>query len=120
MALHSVGIVHHDLRIDNLVFTPNGGLRTCIIDLENRWGNRLAPKISKEPVLNAGWSEKSDIYDLGYVIKGMIYNNAPITYLVEWDIPLPLKPVVETCTWMSSADRPSLIELYNMVMEISN
>ncbi|ESZ94317.1 hypothetical protein SBOR_5313 [Sclerotinia borealis F-4128] len=120
LALHSVGIVHRDLRIDNLIFTLNGGHRLYIIDLESRWGNRLAPEISKEPILNAGWSEKSDIYDLGYVIKGMIYGNTPITYLVEWDVPEPLKMVVDACTRMAPADRPSLMELYNMVLEISD
>jgi serine/threonine protein kinase len=113
MTLHSAGIVHHDLRIDNFIFTPNG-LRTCIIDLESRWGNRLEPEISKQPVLDAGWTEKSDIYDLGIVIKGMIYGNTPITNLVGWDVPGPLKPVVEACTRTSPADRPSLIELYDM------
>jgi hypothetical protein len=32
-------------------------------DLEGRWGNRLAPEVSREPVLDAGWTKKSDIYD---------------------------------------------------------
>lgn len=79
--LHSLGIVHRDLRIDNLVFSSDGS-RLLICDLESRWGNRLAPEVSDQPVLEAGWTEKPDIYDISYVIKGMIYGNAPITLQV--------------------------------------
>ncbi|KAI2471061.1 hypothetical protein F4781DRAFT_151067 [Annulohypoxylon bovei var. microspora] len=103
--LHSVDIVHRDLRIDNLV----------ICDLESWWGNRLAPEVSREPVLNAGWTEKSDIYDLGCVIKGMIYGNFPITDMVEWPVPPPFNVVVEACTREVPEVRPSLNELHAIV-----
>jgi len=115
--LHALGIVHRDLRIDNLVFTSDNS-RLLICDLESRWGNRLAPEISRNPILEAGWTEKSDIYDLGYVIKGMIYGNTPITNLVEWDIPPPLNMIVESCVRVSAEERPSLDELYVMVDKI--
>lgn len=68
--------------------------------------------------MEAGWTEKSDIYDLGYVIKGMIYGNTPITNLVEWDVPPPLDIVVESCIRISTGERPSLDELYAMVDRI--
>lgn len=87
--LHYLGIVHRDLRIDNFVFSSDNS-RLLICDLESRWGNRLAPEVSRQPVLEAGWTEKSDIYDLGHVIKGMVYGNTPITTLVEWHVPPPL------------------------------
>lgn len=112
--LHSLGIVHRDLRIDNLLFSRDGS-RLLICDLESRWGNRLAPEVSRQPVLEAGWTEMSDIYDLGHVIKGMIYGNAPITNLVEWHVPPPLDAVVESCTRVSAEERPSLDELFAMV-----
>lgn len=115
--LHSLAIVHRDLRIENLVFTADTS-RLLICDLESRWGNRLAPEISRQPNLNAGWTEKSDIYDLGYVIKGMIYGNAPITNLVEWHIPPPLDAIVASCTHVSPKERPSLDELFAMVSKI--
>lgn len=125
--LHSVGIVHRDLRLDNVVFSPNAAATTggcedlVIIDLESRWGNRRAPEISREPgLLDAGWTEKSDIYDLGYLIKDMIYGNAPITIPVQedWRVPPPLDDIVEACTRASPEERPSLDELSVMVSKI--
>ncbi|KAJ5575594.1 hypothetical protein N7535_002520 [Penicillium sp. DV-2018c] len=115
--LHSLGIIHRDLRIDNVVFSPDTS-RVLICDLEGRWGNRLAPEVSREPVLDAGWTEKSDIYDLGYLIKGMIYGNVPLTFAVEWYVPPPLAAVVEACTRNKPEERPSLDDLYAMVEKI--
>ena len=83
--LHCFGIVHRDLRILNLVLSSDYK-RVLICDLEGHWGNRLAPEIAKHDTLDAGWTEKSDIYALGYLIKCMIYGNIPITNLVEWNI----------------------------------
>lgn len=59
--------------------------------------------------------KKSDIYDLGHVIKGVVYGNAPITNLVEWPVLPPLSSIVEACTRESPYERPSLEELYIMV-----
>ncbi|KAL9067681.1 MAG: hypothetical protein Q9157_006734 [Trypethelium eluteriae] len=112
--LHSLGIVHRDLRIDNMVFSSDRS-RLYIIDLESRWGNDLAPEIAREPSLDAGWNEKSDVYDLGFVIKGMVYGNVPITSVVQWDVPAPLDTIVQACTQSSPEDRPSLDTLYDMV-----
>jgi serine/threonine protein kinase len=115
--LHSLGIIHRDLRIDNLVFSSDGS-RLLICDLEGRWGNRLAPEVPRQPVLDAGWTEKSDIYDLGYVIKGMIYGNVPITNMLEWSVPHPLDTIVDACTRNTPEERPSLDELYAVVDKI--
>ncbi|KAI9861046.1 MAG: hypothetical protein M1813_005475 [Trichoglossum hirsutum] len=113
-SLHSFGIVHRDLRIDNLLFSPDN-TNILICDLEGQWGNRLAPEVSRQPILDAGWTEKSDIYDLGHMIKGMVYGNAPITNLVEWPVPPPLSGIVEACTRELPHERPSLEELCIMV-----
>lgn len=79
-------------------------------DLEGRRGNRRAPKVSHQAILEAGWTEKSDIYYLGYVIKSMIYGNTLITTVVDWDVPAPLDVVVETCIRVS-ARRANNIEV---------
>ncbi|KAJ5106746.1 hypothetical protein N7456_003421 [Penicillium angulare] len=115
--LHSLGIVHRDLRIDNILFSSDHS-RVIICDLESRWGNRLAPEVSKDFVLDAGWSEKSDLYDLGYLVKGMIYGNAPVTNAVQWNVPNALAAVVEACTRHEPGDRPGLDDVYAMVEKI--
>ena len=35
-------------------------------------------------MLDAGWTDKSDVYDIGYLIKVMEYGNAPVINLLEW------------------------------------
>lgn len=64
--LHSLGIVHHDLRVHNLLFSDDGR-RLVVCDIESHWGNRLAPEIAPAGGLDdSGWTEKSDIYDIGH------------------------------------------------------
>lgn len=116
--LHALGIVHRDLRIDNILFS-DGGRNLVICDLESRWSNRLAPEVSKLPVLEgAGWSEKSDIYDLGMMIKGIVYGNTPITNLVEWEVPFPLDGIVAACIRPRPEERPSLVAILDLVKGI--
>ena len=119
--LHLLGIIHRDLGIDNTVFSVGDSYHSAfIIDLESRWGNQQAPEVSHELSMNAGWTEKSDIYDLGYLIKGMVYGSPPVTGAVEleWAIPTPLDAIVEACTRKVPEQRPSLDELYTMVDRI--
>ncbi|KAG5756991.1 hypothetical protein H9Q72_005617 [Fusarium xylarioides] len=112
--LHSLDIVHRDLRIDNLVFSHDGS-RLVICDLEGHWGNRHAPELSRLYTLETNWTKASDIYDLGMTIKGMIYGNTPITNVVEWAVPYPLDKVVEACTRVLPAERASLDEIRSIL-----
>ncbi|KAJ5159102.1 uncharacterized protein N7500_008753 [Penicillium coprophilum] len=112
--LHSLGIVYRDLHIDNLLFSRDG--QTLVLaDLEGRWGRRSAPEIVLEDTLNSNWTEKSDIYDIGIVIKCIIYANIPMTSEVEWPIPPPFDRIVGACTRTNSAERPDLSELEAML-----
>lgn len=43
--LHSIGIVHRDLRTDNLLFSDDGE-RLIICDIGGRWGRRSAPEVA--------------------------------------------------------------------------
>jgi hypothetical protein len=113
-ALHSVGIVHRDLRADNLVFSPDGQ-RLVIIDLESRWGVRAAPEVAANGGLHDSGSTKSDIYDIGNCVKSMVYANQPITFFVEWPVPAPLQAVVDACMCPDVRGRPTLAELRSMV-----
>ena len=45
--LHSQGIIHRDLTIENILFSENGE-RLIVGDLEGRWGRRSAPEIAHD------------------------------------------------------------------------
>ncbi|CAL5875039.1 uncharacterized protein PFLUO_LOCUS9342 [Penicillium psychrofluorescens] len=111
--LHSLGIVHRDLRLDNCLFSENGE-RLTLCDLESRWGQRAAPEIANDG-LDVGWTTSSDIFDIGNCIKCMVYANFPITKYVEWVVPSPLDAIVEACMRPVPNTRPSLEELKTMV-----
>ncbi|KAM3443423.1 hypothetical protein NHJ13734_001951 [Beauveria thailandica] len=116
--LHSVGIVHRDLRAANLLFS-NDGQRLVVCDLESRWGERNAPEVAfTGGVEDSGWSAVSDIFDIGNCIKSMIYANGPITHFVEWPVPPPLQAIVEACMRPRPEERPTLTELRGMVAEM--
>lgn len=117
--LHSLGIVHRDLRADNLLFSDDGH-RLVVCDIEGHWGNRLAPEVAHAGGLDdSGWTEKSDIYDIGHCIKGFVYANAPRTKQVEWLVPPPFDKVVKMCLRTMPEERPTLDELSEMVEAIA-
>jgi len=113
--LHQAGIIHRDLRLNNLL-ADGDCLLVC--DLESRRGNRTAPEISRHDTLDAGWSEQSDIWDIGQCIKCMIYANDPINNAVEWPVPPPFAAIVEACQRRNPEDRASLDQLLDMVRSI--
>ncbi|KAJ5591876.1 uncharacterized protein N7459_002245 [Penicillium hispanicum] len=116
--LHSIGIVHRDLRADNLLFSDNGE-RLVVCDLESRWGQRSAPEVAFHGGLeDSGWTSRSDIYAIGDCIKSMVYANGPITHFIEWPVPPPLQAIVEACMRSRPEERPTLADLRFMVEEI--
>lgn len=117
-ALHSVGIVHRDLRADNLVFSEDGK-HLAICDLESRWGEREAPEVAFDGGLgDSGWTNKSDVYDIGNCIKSFVYANGPITKFVEWPVPPPLQSIVDACMHPEPEKRPTLESLRVLVERI--
>ena len=116
-ALHGLGIVHRDLRVDNIVFSEDGQ-RLVVCDLETHWGMRSAPEIPLDGGLDNFWTEKTDIFDVGLCIKSFVYANHPITEQVEWPVPSPLDTIVKACTHTTPHQRPSLHELRAMVEKI--
>ena len=120
--LHSLGIIHRDLSLKNIMFSKNKQ-NLVLIDLESRWGTFFAPELLKttdeNELDNAGWSEQSDIYDIGPLLKGWVYCNVPINSLVEWPVPPPMDAIVEACMRILPEERPSLKELHKMVENIN-
>ncbi|OAA82610.1 Protein kinase-like domain protein [Akanthomyces lecanii RCEF 1005] len=116
--LHSFGIIHKDLRADNLLFSADAS-RLILCDLESRWGECQAPEASSDGGHEgSGWTAQSDIYDVGNCIRNMAYGNNPITPFIERPVPAPLQGIVDACQREKPQDRPSISELRLMVNNI--
>jgi hypothetical protein len=118
ICLHSLGIVHRDLRLDNCLFSHDG-TRLILCDLESRYRQRSPPEFTSNGLDDAGWSFKSDIYCMCDCIKCMVYSNSPLTAYVDWPVPKPLQVIVTACTQYSPEERPSLSALRGMVESVS-
>ncbi|EPE29233.1 Protein kinase-like (PK-like) [Glarea lozoyensis ATCC 20868] len=118
ICLHSLGIVHRDLRLDNCLFSPDG-TRLILCDLESKYGQRSPPEIGSKGLDDDCWSFESDVYCIGDCIKCMVYSNSPLTAYVDWTVPEPLQVIVTACTQLSPAERPSLAALRGMVESVS-
>jgi len=120
--MHAHGIVHRDLSWKNIMFSEDRR-DLVIMDIESQWGTWAAPEVKRtvdqDQLDNVGWSEKSDVYDIGPLIKGWVYAKVSINHVVEWPVPAPLDAIVEACMRADPAQRPSLEELRTMVSSIT-
>ena len=59
---------------------------------------RAAPEIVREDIIDSGWIEKWNVYDIGFCIQCIIYVNVHVNGQVEWPVPPPFDSIVEACT----------------------
>jgi len=118
-ALHSIGIVHRDIHTGNVLFIEDGQ-KLVLADLECRWGQRNAPEIAWDDGIDPGWTVESDIYDIGTLIRWMIYANAPITKRVEWPVPAPFDEIADAYQRTDPQARPTSDEISAMLDAIDD
>lgn len=117
--LHTLGIVHRDIRPENLLY--NEHTETVVIcDLESRWGNVKAPEIVQGAEHSeSAWTEKSDVFDLGWCMRGLVYCNNPVISALKWPVPAPFEEILAACTCPNFDERPSLHDVRRMLEKIN-
>ncbi|KAJ3750557.1 kinase-like domain-containing protein [Lentinula detonsa] len=124
--LHSIGIIHRDLAIRNILATKD---RQSIVlcDLESLYGSNACPEICSAifqnlPDTERPYSTKSDVFCFGTTIADFIlYNNikTPWQYHSGGFIPPPpFRSIVEACIRRDPADRPSMLDVKAMLEAI--
>lgn len=118
--LHSLGIIHRNLCLSKLYFRDKRNHKSELVigGLSGKPGNDDAPEIPSQLILDSDYTEKTDIYDIGEVIRNMIYGELPVTKAVERLVPYPLQGIVEACQHKSPELRPGLNSLQAMVEKI--
>lgn len=119
-ALHSLGIIHRNLCLDNVYFHygESNEPELVIGGISGQGGNDDAPEIPSQLVLDSDFNEKTDIYDIGEVITSLVYGDLPITKAVYRELPYPLQGIVDACQHTSPELRPGLNSLQMMVEKI--
>ena len=136
--LHAHDVVHGDLGLDSLLCSEiereeliqygdrGAGTRLIICnlkgkrgDLQAQYSRRIAPEVDCEDLTpTAGWSTRSDIYDLGTLIESLVYGTFPATSAVEWPVPDALEDLVSACTQADPEKRATLAEVEQMVKDL--
>jgi hypothetical protein len=118
-ALHSIGIVHLDIHTGNVLFTADGQ-KLVLANLERRWGQRNAPEIAWDDGIDSGWTVKLDIFEIGTLIRWMIYANAPRTKQIDWPVPAPFDKIADACQRADPQAQPTLDEISAMLDPIDD
>jgi hypothetical protein len=81
---------------------------------------RNAPEIAWDDGIDSGWTFESDIFEIGTLIRRMIYANDPITQQIEWPVPAPFDKIVGACQRSDPQARPTLDEISAMLDAIDD
>jgi tetratricopeptide (TPR) repeat protein len=87
-AVHSKGIVHHDIKPQNLLLTKNGTIKVSDFGVANRnWGTRLymAPELSLGERVSSG-DERIDVYALGITLLELLIGHNPLLDVPSEDL----------------------------------
>jgi len=132
-AVHAVGIVHGDLKPDNIIVMPNGVVKLMDFGVarpRQAMGSMEAvgtpPYMSPEHARGAALDERSDLYSLGVVIFEMftgrvpfeagdsremlrlhLFAEAPNPRDVRPDLPELLVDIIRRCLGKSRPERPA-------------
>lgn len=125
ISLHLLGIIHHDLHIDNVLGSPDY-LTAYLCDLECYWGSDECPEISgtlSRPLSETPYSEKSDVYMFGRLMTDFIMGNGPRTRWQaivggNWLPPAPFHSIALACVRQKASERPGMQEVKDMLEAI--
>ncbi|KIJ38165.1 hypothetical protein M422DRAFT_50154 [Sphaerobolus stellatus SS14] len=115
--LHSKGIIHWDLHVNNLLLNAKNEIVIC--DLEAK----LANPYCRTPELyvdNPTYTSKMDIYAMGRLIWSMYFQNTPREKFLAEFLPPPelFATIYQACLLKDPAEHPSLMQVREMVTEI--
>ncbi|KAF8070066.1 kinase-like domain-containing protein [Lyophyllum atratum] len=118
--LHSLGIIHRDLHIRNVLVTADFQ-NMLLCDFECHWGSSEAPEIRRSLHLSHSerpYTEKSDVYCFGLMLNSIIMVNLPRNPWVHFTAPPPFSSILQACRAENCVDRPSMREVKAMLEAI--
>lgn len=123
--MHSKTVIHSSLHLSNILFDDKTKeVVICGLGAGGDGGG-FAPETarvddSNKSSVDRNVTVETDVYDLGGLIRGLIYCNNPFLRMMDWKVPRPFQEVVDFCMQEKKEDRPTLFEVRNMVERIAD